>query len=52
MYYSFKIRFRLYFKTNVTRWESPVKSIKPIRFQLFQVHDALVEVGKLTKDPK
>ncbi|XP_060845697.1 uncharacterized protein LOC132925306 [Rhopalosiphum padi] len=27
-----------------TRWESWVESIKPIRFQLCQVHDALVEV--------
>ncbi|XP_022178815.1 zinc finger MYM-type protein 1-like [Myzus persicae] len=35
-----------------TRWESRVESIKPIRFQLGQVHDALVEVSELTKDPK
>jgi hypothetical protein len=35
-----------------TRWESRVESIKPIRFQLCQVHDALVEVSELTKDPK
>jgi len=35
-----------------TRWESGVESIKPIRFQLCQVHDALVEVSELTKDPK
>lgn len=35
-----------------TRWESRIESIKPIRFQLCQVHDALVEVSELTKDPK
>ncbi|XP_022165449.1 uncharacterized protein LOC111030323 [Myzus persicae] len=35
-----------------TRWESRVESIKPIRFQLGQVHDALVEVSELTKVPK
>jgi len=35
-----------------TRWESRVESIKPIYFQLCQVHDALVGVSELTKDPK
>ena len=53
MDYSFKIRFRFYFKTiSGTRWESRIESIKPIRFQLCQVHDALVEISELTKDPK
>ncbi|XP_050546121.1 zinc finger MYM-type protein 1-like [Daktulosphaira vitifoliae] len=35
-----------------TRWESRVGSIKPIRFQLCQVHDALIEISESTKDPK
>jgi len=35
-----------------TRWESLFESIKPLRFQLCQVHDALVEVSELTKNPK
>jgi len=35
-----------------TRWESRVESIKLICFQLCQVHDALVEVSELKKDPK
>ncbi|XP_050524356.1 zinc finger MYM-type protein 1-like [Daktulosphaira vitifoliae] len=35
-----------------TRWESRVESVKPIRFQLCQVHDALIEISESTKDPK
>ncbi|XP_050548537.1 uncharacterized protein LOC126910199 [Daktulosphaira vitifoliae] len=35
-----------------TRWESRVEWVKPIRFQLCQVHDALIEISESIKDPK
>lgn len=35
-----------------TRWECRLQSVKPIRFQLGQIHDALQEVSNTTKDPK
>jgi hypothetical protein len=35
-----------------TRWECRLQSVKPIRFQLGQIRDALEEVSESTKDTK
>jgi hypothetical protein len=35
-----------------TRWECRLQSVKPIRFQLGQIRDALEEVSESTKNPK
>jgi hypothetical protein len=35
-----------------TRWECQLQSVKPIRLRLGQIHDALEEESKSTKDPK
>ncbi|XP_076909256.1 uncharacterized protein LOC143566433 [Bidens hawaiensis] len=37
---------------STTRWESRVKSVKPIRFQLSAVREALLEVRDTEGDPK
>lgn len=35
-----------------TRWESKLESVKALRYQIKEVHDALVEVVETTDDPK
>lgn len=35
-----------------TRWESKLESVKALRYQIKEVHDAVVEVVETTNDPK
>lgn len=35
-----------------TRWESRVESVKPLRYQLGAIYDAIVEVSESANDPK
>lgn len=35
-----------------TRWESKLESVKALRYQIKEVHTALVELVEVTEDPK
>ena len=35
-----------------TRWETLIESVKPIKFQVLEIRDALLQLAKTSEDPK